>query len=213
MPTSRGSSPWGGASARDARGDSAIPPGMYRSRSGSTASRRSRGDCSPRGSVQRRALRRAAARRAEPVTRSGSTSSASGRSSGGRRRRPRVRARGAGGDRSEIASGEEPSSVLLRFWCRGEAELKAIGSGISGQSAHREGWHPAGLRVAELSTVPLPDDLRSEGVQYQAAVALCELARGERLESPGQTSQVGPRGSRRRARRPRSGIRRTPWRG
>jgi 4'-phosphopantetheinyl transferase len=72
----------------------------------------------------------------------------------------------------EIAGGDDPSAVLLRFWCRGEAELKAIGSGISGLSAHRDGWHPSGMRVAELPAVPLPSSLESERAQYQAAVAL-----------------------------------------
>ena len=93
--------------------------------------------------------------------------------------------------RREIDEGEDPSSVLLRFWCRGEAELKAIGSGILGLNAHREGWHPAGLRVMELSTVVLPDELRSEGAQYQAAVALCESrdASGSRAA---ETSQARP---------------------
>jgi len=90
----------------------------------------------------------------------------------------------------EIDRGEDPSSVLLRFWCRGEAELKAIGSGIVGLNAHREGWHPAGLRVAELSTVSLPDELRSEGVRYQAAVALCEAREASGSRTPMDTIQA-----------------------
>jgi 4'-phosphopantetheinyl transferase len=92
----------------------------------------------------------------------------------------------------EIDRGEDPSSVLLRFWCRGEAELKAIGSGISGLSAHREGWHPAGLRVAELSTVSLPDELRSDGVSYQAAVALCEPREASGSRAPLDSFQARP---------------------
>ena len=92
----------------------------------------------------------------------------------------------------EIAGGEDPSSVLLRFWCRGEAELKAIGSGIIGLSAHREGWHPAGLRVAELSSVSLPEELRSEGVRYQAAVALCEPREASVSRNPVEISQARP---------------------
>jgi len=92
----------------------------------------------------------------------------------------------------EIASGDEPSAVLLRFWCRGEAELKAIGSGISGLSAHREGWHPSGMRVAELSTVPLPSALESEGVQYQAAVALWTPREASGSRSPADTAQARP---------------------
>jgi 4'-phosphopantetheinyl transferase len=73
----------------------------------------------------------------------------------------------------EVANGDEPSAVFFRLWCRGEAELKATGSGISGLSAHRDGWHPAGLRVAELAQIPLPDEIAAAGVRYQAAVAVC----------------------------------------
>ena len=62
----------------------------------------------------------------------------------------------------EIANGDDPST-----------ELKAIGSGISGLSAHRDGWHPAGLRVAELPSIALPDSLAGADVRYQAAVAVC----------------------------------------
>ena len=89
----------------------------------------------------------------------------------------------------EIANGDEPSSVFFRFWCRGEAELKAIGSGISGLSAHREGWHPAGLRVAELASVPLPDELVVEGCRYQAAVALCAPRDASAFRTPTEASQ------------------------
>ena len=92
----------------------------------------------------------------------------------------------------EIARGDEPSSVLLRFWCRGEAELKAIGSGISGLSAHRDGWHPAGMRVAELSSVPLPSTLASEGSPYQAAVALWTPREASASRNPVDTSQARP---------------------
>jgi 4'-phosphopantetheinyl transferase len=90
----------------------------------------------------------------------------------------------------EIARGENPASVLLRFWCRGESELKAIGSGISGLSAHRDGWHPPGLRVAELSSVPLPDDLGVDDVRYQAAVALCTPRDAGGVRAPLDTAQV-----------------------
>jgi len=92
----------------------------------------------------------------------------------------------------EIAQGDEPASVLLRFWCRGEAELKAIGSGISGLGAHREGWHPAGLRVTELSAVQLPEDLRSDGARYQAAVALCAPREASGVRAPVDTVQARP---------------------
>ena len=91
----------------------------------------------------------------------------------------------------EIANGDEPSSVLLRFWCRGEAELKAIGCGISGLSAHRDGWHPPGLRVADLPSVPLPTDLASAGARYQAAVALW-AAEANVSRMPAETSQARP---------------------
>jgi 4'-phosphopantetheinyl transferase len=73
----------------------------------------------------------------------------------------------------DVANGDEPSAVFFRLWCRGEAELKATGSGILGLSAHRDGWHPAGLRVAELANIPLPDEIAADGVRYQAAVAVC----------------------------------------
>jgi phosphopantetheinyl transferase len=92
----------------------------------------------------------------------------------------------------EIANGDEPSSVFFRFWCRGEAELKAIGCGILGLGAHRDGWHPAGLRVAELTTVPLPDDLRAEGARYQAAVALCAPREANSFRTPSDATQVIP---------------------
>jgi 4'-phosphopantetheinyl transferase len=90
----------------------------------------------------------------------------------------------------EIANGDEPSSVFFRFWCRGEAELKAIGSGISGLGAHRDGWHPAGLRVAELSEVPLPTDHAADGTRYQAAVALCASRETNSLRTPSDAAQA-----------------------
>ena len=92
----------------------------------------------------------------------------------------------------EIANGDEPSTVFFRFWCRGEAELKAIGSGISGLGAHRDGWHPAGLRVAELASVPLPDELVVEGARYHAAVALCAPRDPNALRTPTEATQARP---------------------
>ena len=92
----------------------------------------------------------------------------------------------------EIASGEEPSSVFFRFWCRGEAELKAIGSGISGLGAHRDGWHPAGLHVMEIASVPLPPDLAGEEARYQAAVALCAPRDASAFRTPSETTQDRP---------------------
>ena len=90
----------------------------------------------------------------------------------------------------EIANGDDAASVFFRFWCRGEAELKAIGSGISGLSAHRDGWHPAGLRVTELASVPLPDDLVAGGARYQAAVALCTPREASAFKTPSDASQA-----------------------
>jgi 4'-phosphopantetheinyl transferase len=92
----------------------------------------------------------------------------------------------------EIANGDDPSSVLLRFWCRGEAELKAIGCGISGLSAHRDGWHPAGLRVAELPSIALPDSLARAEVRYQAAVAVCSPRDSAALQRTVDTSHARP---------------------
>ena len=92
----------------------------------------------------------------------------------------------------EIASGDEPSTVFFRFWCRGEAELKAIGCGISGLGAHRDGWHPAGLRVAELASVPLPADLAGDDARYQAAVALCAPRDANAFKTPTEASQARP---------------------
>jgi 4'-phosphopantetheinyl transferase len=91
----------------------------------------------------------------------------------------------------EVASGKEPSAVFFRYWCRGEAELKAIGCGITGLGAHRDGWHPAGLRVAELSTIPLPNTLAEDGVRYQGAVAVC-TSRDAARQSSVETNQLRP---------------------
>jgi len=76
----------------------------------------------------------------------------------------------------EVERGEAPDEVFLRYWCRVEAELKAIGCGIHGIEAHRAGERPAGLRVADLHDLPLPGDLESTASRYQAAVALCDPA-------------------------------------
>ena len=90
----------------------------------------------------------------------------------------------------EIANGDEPSEVFFRFWCRGEAELKAIGCGISGLSAHRDGWHPAGLRVAELPSIALPEALAGAGARYQAAVAVCAPRDSASLQRVTDASQA-----------------------
>jgi 4'-phosphopantetheinyl transferase len=73
----------------------------------------------------------------------------------------------------DVASGSETTSAFFRYWCRTEAELKAIGSGISGLTAHREGWRPPGFRMADLVDLPLPPELRSDGARFQSAVAIC----------------------------------------
>jgi 4'-phosphopantetheinyl transferase len=72
-----------------------------------------------------------------------------------------------------IADGVAPEVAFFRFWCRTEAELKAIGSGISGLTAHRDGWRPPGLRIVELPELPLPVDHIVSDSRYQAAVAVC----------------------------------------
>ncbi|MEO6527831.1 MAG: 4'-phosphopantetheinyl transferase superfamily protein [Gemmatimonadaceae bacterium] len=74
----------------------------------------------------------------------------------------------------EIARGGETEVEFFRFWCRTEAELKAIGCGITGLPAHRSGWRPPGLRVAELPALSLPEELFGGAVRYQSAVAICE---------------------------------------
>lgn len=73
----------------------------------------------------------------------------------------------------EVSDGASAEEAFFRYWCRTEAELKAIGSGITGLSAHREGWRPSGLRIVELSRLPLPDDHVATGARYQSAVAIC----------------------------------------
>jgi phosphopantetheinyl transferase len=73
----------------------------------------------------------------------------------------------------DIADGVAPEVAFFRFWCRTEAELKAIGSGISGLTAHRDGWRPPGLRVVELPALPLPADHGVSDSRYQSAVAIC----------------------------------------
>lgn len=76
----------------------------------------------------------------------------------------------------EVERGEPADEVFLRYWCRVEAELKAIGCGIHGIEAHRAGERPPGLRVADLRNLPLPSDLVASAIRYQAAVALCDPA-------------------------------------
>jgi 4'-phosphopantetheinyl transferase len=75
-----------------------------------------------------------------------------------------------------VEHSEDAGTVFLRHWCRVESELKAIGCGIHGLDAHRAGIRPAGLRIADLRDLPLPDALASGPARYQAAVALCSPA-------------------------------------
>lgn len=79
-----------------------------------------------------------------------------------------------------VERGEDPGRVFLRHWCRVEAELKAIGCGIQGIEAHRAGARPPGLRVADLTGLPLPGELAATSVRYEAAVALCPVSETER---------------------------------
>jgi 4'-phosphopantetheinyl transferase len=97
----------------------------------------------------------------------------------------------APGERAQLQRavdlGEEPGRVFLRYWCRVEAELKAIGCGIVGLEEHRAGRRPLGLRVLDLD-LPLPAAIAGTGVRYQAALALCapgvESARQSALAVP-----------------------------
>ncbi len=73
----------------------------------------------------------------------------------------------------EIAAGADAGATFLGYWCRVEAELKAIGSGIAGLDAHRAGMRPTGLDVRTLDALPLPVDLAGMSGGYRAAVALC----------------------------------------
>jgi phosphopantetheinyl transferase len=72
-----------------------------------------------------------------------------------------------------VRAGEDPSTAFLRLWCRVESELKAIGCGIAGLEAHRAGERPRGLRLADLTELPMPAEVAATGARYQAAVALC----------------------------------------
>lgn len=86
--------------------------------------------------------------------------------------------------RDAVTGGEDAGTAFLRHWCRVEAELKAIGCGIAGLDAHLAGRRPLGLRVADLSDLPLPPGIAAGGVRYQAAVALCSPG----VESARQTA-------------------------
>jgi phosphopantetheinyl transferase len=100
-------------------------------------------------------------------------------------------------DRSEraqldcaVEAGEDAGNAFLRHWCRVEAELKAIGCGIAGLEDHRAGVRPPGLQIADLPTLPLPDEVAAAGVHYQAAVALCSPWRDNLRQIQAANSQV-----------------------
>ena len=89
--------------------------------------------------------------------------------------------------RRSVEVGEDAGTVFLRHWCRVEAELKAIGCGIIGLEEHRAGKRPLGLRLLDLTDLPLPAPIRAGAARYQAALALCapgvERARQSALAS------------------------------
>lgn len=91
-----------------------------------------------------------------------------------------------------VERGEDADHVFLRHWCRVEAELKAIGCGIQGIEAHRAGERPAGLRVADLSNLPLPTELVANDVRYQAAVAICSPSGSARQTARAASQQSSP---------------------
>lgn len=92
-----------------------------------------------------------------------------------------------------VEHGEDAGSVFLRHWCRVEAELKAIGSGIHGLEAHRAGQRPIGLRLADLRDLPLPPALANGPTRYQAAVALCTPSGDSaRLTTPAASQHASP---------------------
>jgi 4'-phosphopantetheinyl transferase len=74
--------------------------------------------------------------------------------------------------RNAVNAGADAGTAFLGYWCRVEAELKAIGCGIAGLEAHRAGRRPLGFRWADVP-LPLPPDIEATGARYQAAVALC----------------------------------------
>ena len=91
---------------------------------------------------------------------------------------------------AEVGAGEEPGRVFLRHWCRVEAELKAVGSGIAGLEAHRAGRRPAGLRLAECETLPLPGTEAGVSPRYQLAVALCSPSRDSEFQMTDASAQA-----------------------
>ena len=86
----------------------------------------------------------------------------------------------------------DTETTFFRYWCRGEAELKAMGTGIVGLTAHRDGTRAPGLRVVELTQLPIPDELRGTNARYQAAVALCTAREGSASQSAVEARNVTP---------------------
>jgi 4'-phosphopantetheinyl transferase len=91
-----------------------------------------------------------------------------------------------------VERGEDADHVFLRHWCRVEAELKAIGCGIHGIEAHRAGERPRGLRVVDLSNLPLPTELAEGAPRYQAAVALCAPSESARQAARAPSQEASP---------------------
>ena len=91
-----------------------------------------------------------------------------------------------------VERGEDPDRVFLRHWCRVEAELKAIGCGIHGIEAHRAGQRPRGLRIADLTNLPLPAAIAGGATKYQAAVALCAPSESARQTVRTTSQQSSP---------------------
>ena len=86
-----------------------------------------------------------------------------------------------------VGRGEASGDAFLRHWCRVEAELKAIGCGIAGLEAHRAGYRPLALRVADLEIevdpgTLAPPDADSDRWHYQVAVALCSPVASSELQ-------------------------------
>lgn len=102
----------------------------------------------------------------------------------------------APGERAEllraVERGEAPDRAFLRHWCRVEAELKAIGCGIQGLEAHRAGERPPGLRVTDLARLPLPHDLATTGVHYEAAAALWSMSDNARQARRADSQHATP---------------------
>jgi 4'-phosphopantetheinyl transferase len=72
-----------------------------------------------------------------------------------------------------VELGEDPARAFLQFWCRVEAEVKALGGGLGSLDTCHAGVHPARLRLADLPDLPFPADRAAGAERYQAAVALC----------------------------------------